>query len=198
HFSGQYFIKMIGAVEQTSNHPVAQAIFNYANEKKVELPTAQKIENMPGYGIRAIVAGTEVIIASSIYYEKNKVLHSSEVYKLKRKLKQEGKTVMIVYIDQRYAGMIAVSDEIKSPSIQAISRLKHMGKRIILLTGDHEQAGLTIADAVGITEVYIQCTPEDKAKVIQRLEREGYDTIMGGDGMNDAPGLAMARAGVET
>src|SRR5699024_4903392 len=73
HFSGQYFIKMIGAVEQTSNHPVAQAIFNYANEKKVELPTAQKIENMPGYGIRAIVAGTEVIIASSIYYEKNKV-----------------------------------------------------------------------------------------------------------------------------
>lgn len=196
HFSGQYFIKMIGAVEQTSNHPVAQAIFNYANEKKVELPTAQKIENMPGYGIRAIVAGTEVIIASSIYYEKNKVLHSSEVYKLKRKLKQEGKTVMIVYIDQRYAGMIAVSDEIKSSSIQAISRLKHMGKRIILLTGDHEQAGLTIADAVGITEVYTQCTPEDKAKVIQKLEKEGYDTIMVGDGMNDAPALAMARVGV--
>jgi len=196
YFKWQYFIEMVGAIEQNSSHPVAQAIINYANEKKVELPTAQRIENMPGYGIKAIVAGTEVIIASSIYYEKNKTLHSSEVYKLKRKLKQEGKTVMIVYIDQRYAGMIAVTDEIKPSSIKAVSRLKNIGKRVILLTGDHEQAGFTIAKAVGINEVYTQCTPEDKVKVIQKLEQAGHDTIMVGDGINDAPALANARVGV--
>src|SRR5699024_4101774 len=103
---------------------------------------------------------------------------------------------MLVFIDQRYAGLIAVSDEIKATSQQAISRLKKNGKRVILLTGDHDRAGLSTAKAAGITEVYTEGTPEGKERIIDELEKDGKATVMEEDGINDAPALATANVGV--
>src|SRR5690625_1218907 len=195
-FDFQYFIEMIGAVEQTSDHPIAQAIYNYAKNDRGNLPKAHAVENVPGYGIRAVVNGLNVVIASPFYYQNKGISLPVKAVRQETFFKNEGKTTMLVFIDQRYAGLIAVSDEIKPTSQQAISRLKKNGKRVILLTGDHERAGLATAKAAGITEVYTECTPEDKARIIAELEKDGKDTVMVGDGINDAPALATANVGV--
>src|SRR5690625_3103073 len=195
-FNFQYFIEMIGAVEQTSDHPIAQAIYNYAKSERGNLPEVHAVENVPGYGIKAVVNGLNVVIASPFFYQNKGMSLPVKAVRQEAFFKNEGKTTMVVFIDQRYAGLIAVSDEIKPTSQQAILRLKKKGKRVILLTGDHERAGLATAKAAGIAEVYTECTPEDKAKIIQELEQEGKDTVMVGDGINDAPALAMANVGV--
>src|SRR5699024_7133682 len=115
---------------------------------------------------------------------------------LENQLKQDGKTVMIVYIDGRFAGMVAVIDEIKASSVSAITRLKQMGYKLVLATGDHKQAGLAIARKVGIKKVYTECSPNDKVTIIQQLQKQGYSTAMVGDGINDAPALTVANVGV--
>ena len=103
---------------------------------------------------------------------------------------------MVVYVDGIFAGIIGVFEEIKSSSIQAVKRLKQLGYPIILLTGDHKRAGLAVARKVGIKKVYTGCTPNDKAKIVEKLKKKGHHVVMVGDGINDAPALAVSHVGV--
>lgn len=195
-FSRRDFMELIGAVERTSQHPVARAISDKVQAEISQLPEAQQVENIPGYGVRAVVEERDVMIANRSYYKEKNMKLPKESLQLEEQFKREGKTVMIVSIDNRFAGVIAVIDEIKESSISAVSRLKRMGLSTILLTGDHKQSGLAVAHKMGIHKVYTECTPSDKAAIVQQLQKEGNHAVMVGDGINDAPALAVAHVGV--
>jgi len=196
HIKQQPFLEIIGAVERTSDHPVAKAIVSKAQSKIDYFPEAKEVENVPGYGIKAVVNGLKVTIANASYFKTHHLTIPEKAEQLENQLKQDGKTVMIVYIDGRFAGMVAVIDEIKASSVSAITRLKQMGYKLVLATGDHKQAGLAIARKVGIKKVYTECSPNDKVTIIQQLQKQGNSTAMVGDGINDAPALTVANVGV--
>lgn len=196
HWNEREFLKIIGAVERMSDHPVAIAIYEEASEKIHSFPTATSIQNLPGFGIKAVVNHHNVTIANSTYFHNKGVRIPSKFKELEERLKAQGKAVMIARIDKEFAGIIAVADQIKTTSYHAIAELKQMGYEIVLLTGDHEQAGLKVARKVGIDHVYTGCTPEDKAAIVEQLQQEGNHVLMVGDGINDAPALAVAHTGV--
>lgn len=195
-FRYERLLELIGAVERNSDHPVAKAVVNKAKEKVRSFPVAKDVRNIPGHGIEAIVDRLNVTIANSSFYIKNNILLPAKAKQLEKAFKKGGKTVMIIFIDHRFAGVVALSDEIKSTSIQTVSRLKKMGLNVVLLTGDHRQSGVAVAHKVGIEEVYTECTPTDKAIVVKEIQKSGKRVVMVGDGINDAPALALADIGI--
>ncbi len=190
------FLEIIGAVENDSAHPVAKAIMKEVKTKIPFLPKATQVFSIPGYGVKASVDRKKVIIANPRYFIKNKHFLPSKAKQLVIELEKEGKTVMIAFIDSRYAGVIAVADELKASSTIGVSRLKQMGLDVVMLTGDNKDAGMAIARKVGIDRLQTEVTPQDKAAFITQLQQDGNKVIMVGDGINDAPALAIANVGV--
>lgn len=195
-FSESDFFEMIGAVEGASGHPVAKAIVKESKKRVFHFPSASEVLTIPGYGIKAFVKGKEVLISNPSYFIKNKLYVPSRADKEIKRFEQEGKTVMLVAINARFAGIIAVADEVKQSSKSAITRLKQMGMDVIMLTGDNEKTALSIAKKTGIEKVQANITPQKKAEVIQSLQDEGKHVVMVGDGINDAPALTVADVGI--
>ena len=196
HVNLHTFLEVIGAVESNSEHPIAKAIMKEVKTKIDLLPRANEVFAIPGYGVKASVYGKNVIIANQNYFAKNNYFLPLKVDRIKTKLEKEGKTVMIVFMDNRFSGIIAVADELKSSSERAISHLKQMGLDVVMLTGDNKISGSAVARKVGINQIYTEVTPQDKSKTVHRLQREENKVIMVGDGVNDAPALASADVGV--
>lgn len=195
--SNEYeFFKMIGAVENGSNHPIAKAIVREADRRGLIIPQAHEIVAIPGHGIKAFVSGKEVLIANPKYFAEQKILKPTKVDSEIARLEGDGKTVMIVSFNKRFAGIIAVADEVKKTSREAVARLKKMGIEVMMLTGDNEATALAIARKTGIRKVSAQVTPQKKAEIIQSLQKEGNHVVMVGDGMNDAPALSVADVGI--
>ncbi len=194
--SENLFLEMIAAVESTLQHPVAKAIVTEAKKRLRHLPRATQVLSMPGYGVSALVNGKKIVIASSKYYDKSKRHLPRQALKRIRKLEAEGKTVMIAMIDNRFAGIIAIADEIKPSSLAAVSRLKKMGMDVVMLTGDNRSIATTVATRLGIKKLYAEVTPGDKAAIIHSLQQKGNRVVMVGDGINDAPSLAVADVGI--
>jgi P-type Cu+ transporter len=196
HFSENAFLEIIGAVESASDHPVAKAIVRMADKKIHKLPTATKVQFSPGYGIKASVNGKKVVISNPRYFKKNNFIIPGEAASMVVKLEQEGKTAMIVSIDSRFAGIIAVADEIKPTSQSAISRMKQLGIEVIMLTGDNRSTAIEVAKQAGIKSLYAEVTPQEKAEIVQNLQKKGNQVVMVGDGINDAPALTIADVGI--
>lgn len=196
HYSDNAFLEIISAVESASNHPLAKAIVKNVKNKIKNLPTAHQVQNMPGYGVKGTVHGNEVVIASPRYFMKNNKVIPLKAMKLVNEFESEGKTVMVATINSRFAGMIAVADELKPSSQQAISRLQHAGFEVIMLTGDNQASARTIAKKAGIKKFRAEVTPQEKAEIIKRLQKNGKRVVMVGDGINDAPALAVANIGI--
>ncbi|USK56185.1 heavy metal translocating P-type ATPase [Cytobacillus solani] len=195
-FSESDFFEMIGAVEGASGHPVAKAIVKESKKRVFHFPSASEVLTIPGYGIKAFVKGKEVLISNPSYFIKNKLYVPSRADKEIKRFEQEGKTVMLVAINARFAGIIAVADEVKQSSKSAITRLKQMGMDVIMLTGDNEKIALSIAKKTGIEKVQANITPQKKAEIIQSFQDEGKHVVMVGDGINDAPALTVADVGI--
>lgn len=195
-FSEMDFFEMIGAVEGASGHPVAKAIVKEARKRVFYFPSASDVLTIPGYGIKASVKGKEVLISNPRYFSKKQLYVPSKAEREIKRLEQEGKTVMLVSINARFAGMIAVADEVKQSSKAAITRLKQMGMDVIMLTGDNEKIALSIAKKTGIEKIQAHMTPQKKAEIIQSLQNEGKHVVMVGDGINDAPALTVADVGI--
>ncbi|MED1646121.1 heavy metal translocating P-type ATPase [Brevibacillus agri] len=189
------FLRLVGAAEKNSEHPLAEAIVNGIREKKIELPDTQSFEAIPGYGIRAAVEGKDILIGTRRLMEKFQV-EAALAYEPMSRLEEAGKTAMLVAIDGQYAGMVAVADTIKETSKAAVSRLKEMGIRVIMITGDNERTAKAIAAQVGIEHVRAEVLPEGKAEEVKKLQAEGKKVAMVGDGINDAPALATADIGM--
>ncbi|XEC97354.1 heavy metal translocating P-type ATPase [Paenibacillus tarimensis] len=189
------FLRLAGAAEKNSEHPLAEAIVSGIAARAIEMPGTDHFEAIPGYGIRAVVEGKEVLAGTRKLMAKYNV-HAEQAFGRMSEMEQEGKTAMLFAIDGTYAGMVAVADTIKETSKEAVERLKRMGIQVIMITGDNERTAQAIAKQVGIDHVLAEVLPEGKAEEVKKLQAEGKKVAMVGDGINDAPALAMADIGM--
>ena len=188
-------LRLVGAAEKNSEHPLAEAIVAGIRDLRIELPGTESFEAIPGYGIRAAVEGKEVLIGTRRLMERYNV-DASRAYERMARLEEAGKTAMLVAVDRRYAGIVAVADTIKESSKAAVSRLKAMGLEVIMITGDNKRTAKAIAAQVGIDRVLAEVLPEGKAEEVKKLQAQGRKVAMVGDGLNDAPALATADIGM--
>jgi len=187
------FISILGTLEMKSEHPIANAIINYAEEKSIDLSNVSDFENIQGKGIRGLINNIEYY-AGNIKFIKDFNLHfdisNIEKYTL------QGKTPVILLTKEKVIGFVMVADEIKLESKKAIYDLHKLGIRSVMLTGDDEKTAKYIASLVGIDDVVAHVLPTDKLKKIKELQNQGRIVAMAGDGVNDAPALAQADVGI--
>ncbi|WP_030179730.1 heavy metal translocating P-type ATPase [Streptomyces violaceorubidus] len=183
-------LRLAGAVEHASEHPVARAVAAGAEERLGALPGVEDFENVPGRGVRARVEGREVAVGR---------LHDvlpPEVTRARDEAEQRGRTAVVVGWDGEARGVLAVADAVRETSAEAVAGLRRLGLTPVLLTGDNRRVAESVAAAVGIDEVIAEVLPEDKVAVVRRLRAEGRTVAVVGDGVNDAAALATADLGL--
>lgn len=188
-------LRLIGSAEKQSEHPLAEAIVAGIVAKGILLTATEQFEAIPGYGIRAIVEGKQVLVGTRKLLQRE-AIDFGKADTAMEKLESEGKTAMLVAVDNKYVGMVAVADTIKDTSKEAVSRLKQMGIEVIMMTGDNKRTAHAIAQQVGIDHVLAEVLPEGKAEEVKKLQGQGKIVAMVGDGINDAPALATADVGI--
>ncbi|MGW0764136.1 heavy metal translocating P-type ATPase [Streptomyces sp. NPDC002676] len=183
-------LRLAGALEHASEHPVARAVAVGAEERIGALPPLQHFENVPGRGVRGRVEGREVAVG--------RLFESlpDDLARAREKAESGGRTAVLVGWDGRARGVLAVADAVKETSAQAVRELRALGLTPVLLTGDNRTVAEAVAQAVGIDEVIAEVLPEDKVEVVRRLQHEGRTVAMVGDGVNDAAALATADLGL--
>lgn len=188
-------LQLVASAEKSSEHPLAEAIVRYAEEKQIEFIDAEQFEAIPGHGIRATFPQGEVLIGTRKLMRDHGV-DTAEQEETMYQLEHEGKTAMFIAVDKKFAGIIAVADTVKETAKNAMEQLKKMGMELVMLTGDNERTARAIANEVGIDRVIAEVLPEQKAEKIKQLQAEGKKVAMVGDGINDAPALATADIGI--
>ena len=191
-------LRLAGAVEQQSNHPLALAIVNAAKERNLTLPLANGLENIPGRGVRSQVEGQPVWIGSLKLFEEidGKVVDET-IRQTVLRLENAGRTTMTLSQNGTFLGVLGLSDVARPGVAAVLSRLRNLGvKHLIMLTGDNQKVAKQIAQEIGVTDVEAELLPEDKLDTIQRLQKEYGAVAMIGDGVNDAPALATATVGI--
>ncbi|MCY9376290.1 copper-exporting P-type ATPase CopA [Bacillus sp. T17B1] len=188
-------LQFAAAAEMGSEHPLGEAIVAGVKEKGLEIPKLTRFEAKIGSGILAEAGGKTILVGTRKLMESEQVEHGALLAQMEE-LEAEGKTVMLVSIDGEAAGLVAVADTIKDTSRAAVARLKKLGLDVIMMTGDNRRTAEAIAREAGITSVIAEVLPEQKAAEISRLQKEGRQTAMVGDGINDAPALATADIGM--
>ena len=193
-YDADSLLRLAASLESKSEHPLAAAITRRAGESNVETDEAQGFTALPGHGVRAEISG-KTAIGGNAALIKSKGMLDADMKALGERLADEGKTPLYFAFDGRIAGIIAVADVVKEDSRQAISELKDMGIRTVMLTGDNRRTALSVAKQTGIDEVVSDVLPGDKAEVVEKLRKYGK-VAMVGDGINDAPALTQADIGI--
>ncbi|GAB6470576.1 heavy metal translocating P-type ATPase [Bacillus tropicus] len=194
-FHEEEVLRLVGAAEKNSEHPLAEAIVEGIKEKKINITSSETFEAIPGFGIESVVEGKQLLIGTRRLMKKFNI-DIEEVSKSMEELEREGKTAMLIAINKEYAGIVAVADTVKDTSKAAIARLKKMGLDVVMITGDNTQTAQAIAGQVGIDHVIAEVLPEGKAEEVKKLQAQGKKVAMVGDGINDAPALATADIGM--
>ncbi|MGP9503447.1 heavy metal translocating P-type ATPase [Specibacter sp. AOP5-B1-6] len=194
-------LRLAGAVESHSEHPIAHAITAHARQQAGEngtLPELSDFMSAPGGGVRAVIEGHTVLAGRAGWLEENGVELSQAAKTALLEQQQRGTTAIWVAVDGDAAGLIALKDTVKAGSKEAIAKLKELGLRPILLTGDNAAVAAQVATMVGIApeDVYADVLPEGKVEAVKRLQAEGATVAMAGDGVNDAAALAQADLGI--
>nr|WP_100013009.1 heavy metal translocating P-type ATPase [Lentibacillus sediminis] len=196
NFTGdQETLQLLASAEKGSEHPLAEAIVAYATENDIALGEVDEFNAVPGHGIEAVISGSEILVGNRKLMQD----HQVDVGGAEQELidyEEQGKTAMLIAVDRAYRGIVAVADTIKETAPQAISELKEQGLEVIMLTGDNERTAQAIAKQVGIDQVIAQVLPEEKADKVKEIQLQGKKVAMVGDGVNDAPALAIADIGI--
>ena len=188
-------LRAAAAVERESEHPLAEAVVRAAGERGLEAPQASAFEAVAGHGAIATVEGHRVALGNARLLEREHVSLDGLAERA-RELAGEGRTVVHVARDGKAAGLVAIADAPRETAAEAITALKEIGIRPVMLTGDNRQTAARIAGELGIEEVIAEVLPEDKARKVKELQQQGWKVAMVGDGVNDAPALAQADVGV--
>lgn len=188
-------LRLAATLERPSEHPLASAIVDAANERGLELVSVEDFDSPVGKGVTGIVDGRRLIIGSHRIMSEEKVDVSALSQKAEE-LRGEGATVIFAAIDSRLGGLFAIADPIKATTPAAVEALIRDGVRVVMLTGDNKTTASAVARKLGITEVEAEVLPEHKSEIVARLRKEGRIVAMAGDGVNDAPALAAADVGI--
>lgn len=186
-------VSILASLEKKSEHPIAHAIVNYAQEKSITISDISNFEGIQGKGLKGIINGTEYFAGNTKLANDLKLSFDSA--KLSE-FTSQGKTPVILSTKEKVLGFVMVADEIKQESKQAITDLHKLGIKVVMLTGDDEKAAGYIASLVGIDDVVAHVLPQDKLEKIKALQSQGRVVAMAGDGVNDAPALAQADVGI--
>jgi len=188
-------LRLAASLERGSEHPLAAAIVKAAQAKELKLSDARDFQSITGRGLVGRVDGHEILLGSVDLLKERGVSHA-ELDHRRSQLAAEGQTVVLVAIDGRTAGLLAVSDSIRPTTSEAIKLLRDDGLRIIMVTGDTPATAQAVAGRLGIDEVFAGVLPQDKAELVRKFQAEGRIVAMAGDGINDAPALAQANIGI--
>lgn len=194
-FSEDEVLRIAASLERASEHPLAEAIVQGAEEKGIVLVKTNKFQSITGKGVTGEVDGLMVGIGNAKLLE-SMGINTGDLPQQANKQRTEGKTVMLVAINSKAAGLIAVADPIKDSTPAAIRDLHGEGIKIVMLTGDNQITANAVASTLEIDRVQAEVSPDQKAKVVKQLQAEGHIVAMAGDGINDAPALAQAQVGI--
>ncbi len=188
-------LRYAAVAEKGSEHPLGETIMREARGRNIEISDPTSFEAVPGHGVKASSEGDEILLGNRKLMEDNDVeiaVFEEEI----QTLEQMGKTVMLLAVNGRMEGLIAVADTLKEHSAEAIDAIKKMGIEVVMLTGDNERTAKAIAGQLGMNKVLAEVLPGEKAEVIKKMQKEGRVVGMVGDGINDAPALAQADIGI--
>jgi Cu+-exporting ATPase len=188
-------LRLAASLERASEHPLAAAIVAAATERRVTIASAEEFDAPVGKGVSGLIEGRRVVIGNQAMMEKAGI-DTATLDTDADALRKDGATAIYIAIDGLPAGIIAIADPVKGTTPDALAALKAAGLRIVMLTGDNRTTALAVARRLGIDEVEAEILPEDKAKIVERLRRQGRIVAMAGDGVNDAPALAAADVGI--
>ena len=194
-FNEEDVLRYEASIENNSNHPVAKAIVDEAAKRGVSLVESSQFESIPGYGIKATILGKRVLAGNERLMTTNGVDVVSARMTID-KLANEGKTISLLSIDEKIAGVTAVADTVRPSAKQAIKRLQELGIEVAMITGDHKVVAEAVGKELGINRVFAEVLPKDKASYVKKLQDEGKFVAMVGDGVNDAPALAQSDIGI--
>ena len=194
NYSEQQILTLAGSIESNSEHPLAQAIVDSALAKNLVLENTSEFNAIAGYGVQAKLNNQQLIFGNQKLMLKNAIALNDFVARAQQ-LADSAKTPMYLAIDNKLVAIIAVSDPIKADSVAAIKRLQAKDIRVVMLTGDNRATANAVAQQVGIKEVFAEVLPEEKSNKVAELQAQGEIVGMTGDGINDAPALALANVG---
>ncbi|WP_102867217.1 heavy metal translocating P-type ATPase [Pseudovibrio exalbescens] len=188
-------LRLAAALERASEHPLAEAIVAGARDRNLEVAQVDGFEAITGKGVAGRVSENDVLLGNAALMEAYGV-DAADALEKAEDLQQDGKTVMLLAVDRKVAGLVAVADPIKETSAAAIKSLHAAGLKIIMATGDNERTARAVARTLGLDDVRAGVLPEDKKALVDELHGQGHKVAMAGDGINDAPALAAAEVGI--
>jgi Cu+-exporting ATPase len=188
-------LRLAASLERSSEHPLAAAVVKAAEERGLKLSAASSFESITGRGVRGQVESREIAVGSSALLATNQI-GAASLSGPADGLRRRGQTVMFVAIDGKAAGLIAVADAVKDSAREAVNSLQSTSLRLVMLTGDNQATAAAIAKELGIHDYEAELLPEKKSAIIKKLQGEGRTVAMAGDGINDAPALALADVGI--
>lgn len=194
-FNDSQVLRFAAIAEVGSEHPLGEAIVRGASDKGLTIDSPEEFQAIPGHGVTATFKGQQILLGNRKLMRDNG-LQADEIESKLQSLEEEGKTAMLVAVDKRLAGIVAVADTLKQTSSEAVNSLQRMRIEVTMLTGDNKRTADAIAKKLGVNKVLAEVLPGDKAKVIKELRSEGKLVAMVGDGVNDAPALAASDVGI--
>jgi Cu+-exporting ATPase len=189
-------LRLAASVEKGSEHPLAAAILAHAQQQRIALAAVAEFRAVPGRGIGGVVEGKKVLLGNGAFLEGRGVALPGEAAERAGTMAREGRSAIFVAVDGALAGLLAIGDQVKSSTAEALRDLQREGLRIVMLTGDHRATAEAVGRRLGLEEIHAQVRPEQKKQIVADLQQQGRIVAMAGDGVNDAPALAQAHVGM--
>ncbi len=191
-----YFMSIAASLEQSSEHPLARAVVNYAKEHSLKLESVKDFESVTGGGVKGEINGKKILLGKMKFIQKAGISIPEELEKEASRLQAQAQTVVWVAVDENVSGILGIADPIKETTPKAIAALHKMGLKVVMLTGDNQETAQAIARELGIDDVRAELEPKDKQDIVKQFKSQGAVVMVAGDGINDAPALAEAEIGV--
>jgi Cu2+-exporting ATPase len=189
-------LALAAAVEGDSEHPLAKAVHQAAEERKLPLPKVTGFEAIKGHGLRALTEGKEIYLGGPRLLEKLSLAIVPELEKFAQMAGEKAQTVIYLIVDKKVVAAFSLADVVRPESAEVVGRLQKLGIEVAMITGDSQAVAKAVGSALGIERIFAEVLPEDKDKKISELQAQGKKVAMVGDGINDAPALARADVGI--